>query len=97
VDHRAQVIDQPRNAMEQWLVETVRRHATKAGIGMPQVAVYEGEPMPSPPVHSRTTRSSPSLPACCIDEQGRGGGGTRHEIGHVANGDMVTMTLIREC
>src|SRR5512143_1622584 len=40
----AQVIRQPANAMEQWLVETVRRHATKAGIGMPEVATYEGEP-----------------------------------------------------
>ncbi|MFN8737066.1 MAG: M48 family metalloprotease, partial [Betaproteobacteria bacterium] len=40
----AQVIKSPSNAMEQWLVDTVRRHADKAGIGMPEVALYEGEP-----------------------------------------------------
>ena len=40
----AQVIDAPQNADEQWLVSTVKRLADKAGIGMPEVAVYEGEP-----------------------------------------------------
>ena len=40
----AQVIDTPQSADEQWLVDTVRRLAEKAGIGMPEVAVYEGEP-----------------------------------------------------
>jgi heat shock protein HtpX len=40
----ARVITQPANAMEQWLVDTVRAHAQKAGIGMPEVALYEGEP-----------------------------------------------------
>src|SRR5262249_50513298 len=40
----AHVISQPGNAMEQWLVEVVRGHASKAGIGMPEVAIYEGEP-----------------------------------------------------
>ena len=38
------VIEQPRNADEAWLVETVRRFADKAGIGMPEVGIYEGEP-----------------------------------------------------
>src|SRR5262245_34497790 len=40
----AQVISQPSNAMEAWLVDTVRGHAQKAGIGMPEVAVFEGDP-----------------------------------------------------
>ena len=40
----AQVISQPSNAMESWLVEVVRRHAQKAGIGMPEVAIFEGDP-----------------------------------------------------
>jgi heat shock protein HtpX len=41
----AQVITQPRNASEQWLVDTVRHHAEKAGIGMPEVAIYDGPEM----------------------------------------------------
>src|ERR1700758_4358885 len=40
----ARTIDQPANAMEAWLLETVRHHAQQAGIGMPAVAIYEGEP-----------------------------------------------------
>jgi heat shock protein HtpX len=40
----AHVIEQPQNEAEAWLMETVRRLATKAGIGMPEVAIYEGEP-----------------------------------------------------
>jgi heat shock protein HtpX len=58
-----QVIEQPRNADEAWIVETVRRFADKAGIGMPEVGIFEGDP--SQPAPSRTTRWSRCRPGCC--------------------------------
>jgi heat shock protein HtpX len=92
----AQVIDQPRNAMEQWLVETVRRHATQAGIGMPEVAVYEGEPNAFATgafKNSALVAVSTGLLQSMSREEVEAVLG--HEIGHVASGDMVTLTLIQ--
>ena len=92
----AQVIDTPQSADEQWLVGTVRRLAEKAGIGMPEVAVYEGEPnafatgafrdsslvaVSTGLLHSMTKEEVEAVLA--------------HEVAHVANGDMVTLTLIQ--
>ncbi len=92
----AQLIDQPRNAMEAWLVDTVRRHAQKAGIGMPEVAIYEGEPNAFATGASRNSAlvavSTGLLQSMSKEEVEAVLG---HEIGHVANGDMVTMTLIQ--
>jgi heat shock protein HtpX len=92
----AQVIDQPRNAMEAWLVDTVRKHAQKAGIGMPEVAVYEGEPNAFATGASRNSSlvavSTGLLQSMSKEEVEAVLG---HEIGHVSNGDMVTMTLIQ--
>ena len=90
----AQVIEQPRNAMEQWLVETVRRHATKAGIRMPEVAIYEGEPNAFATgafKNSALVAVSTGLLQSMSKEEVEAVLG--HEIGHVSNGDMVTMTL----
>ena len=92
----AQVIEQPRNAMEQWLVETVRRHATKAGIRMPEVAIYEGEPNAFATgafKNSALVAVSTGLLQSMSKEEVEAVLG--HEIGHVSNGDMVTMTLIQ--
>lgn len=92
----AQVITQPSNAMEQWLVETVRRHAEKAGIGMPEVAVYEGEPNAFATgafKNSALVAVSTGLLQSMSKEEVEAVLG--HEIGHVANGDMVTMALIQ--
>jgi len=92
----AKVIDQPRNAMEQWLVETVRRHAEKAGIGMPEVAIYEGDPNAFATgafKNSALVAVSTGLLQSMSREEVEAVLG--HEIGHVANGDMVTLTLIQ--
>jgi len=92
----AQVIEQPRNALEQWLVETVRRHATKAGIGMPEVAIYEGEPNAFATgafKNSALVAVSTGLLQSMSKEEVEAVLG--HEIGHVSNGDMVTLTLIQ--
>src|SRR5512132_3176199 len=92
----AQVITQPSNAMESWLLETVRRHADKAGIRMPEVALYEGEP------NAFATGAFKNSALVAVST-GLLHGMTRdeveavigHEVAHVANGDMVTMTLIQ--
>ncbi len=92
----AQVINQPRNAMEQWLVESVRRHADKAGIAMPEVAIYEGEPNAFATgafKNSALVAVSTGLLQSMSKEEVEAVLG--HEIGHVSNGDMVTMTLIQ--
>jgi heat shock protein HtpX len=92
----AQVIDNPRNESEAWLVATVKRLADKAGIGMPQVAVYEGEPNAFATGAFRNSAlvavSSGLLGSMSREEIEAVLG---HEIAHVANGDMVTLTLIQ--
>src|SRR5512143_1177311 len=92
----AQVISQPSNAMESWLVETVRRHAEKAGIGMPEVAIFDGEPNAFATGAFKNSAlvavSTGLLNSMSRDEVEAVLG---HEIGHVANGDMVTLTLIQ--
>ncbi|MCL1962117.1 MAG: protease HtpX [Desulfovibrionaceae bacterium] len=90
------VIEQPGNADEAWIVETVRKFADKAGIGMPEVGIYEGEPNA---FATGAFRNS----ALVAVSTGLLRGMTReeveavigHEITHVANGDMVTMALIQ--
>lgn len=93
----AHVIESPRNRDEQWLVDTVRRQAESAGIGMPEVAIYD-----SPEINAFATGanrnnalvaiSSGLLRQMTADEAEAVLG---HEISHVANGDMVTLTLIQ--
>ncbi|HSC74877.1 MAG TPA: protease HtpX [Pseudomonadales bacterium] len=93
----AQVIEQPRSPDEIWLVDTVKRQARAAGIGMPDVAIYD-----SPDINAFATGmsrdnalvavSSGLLRAMSRDEAEAV---MAHEITHVANGDMVTLTLIQ--
>jgi heat shock protein HtpX len=93
----AQVIREPRGQAEQWLVETVRRHAQAAGIGMPDVAVYQS---PTPNAFATGARKNSALVAVSsgllqrmkADEVEAVLG---HEVSHVANGDMVTLALIQ--
>ena len=92
----AQVIRQPSNAMESWLVEAVRRQAEKAGIGMPEVAIYEGEPNAFATgafKNSALVAVSTGLLQSMSKEEVEAV--LAHEVSHVANGDMVTMTLLQ--
>ena len=92
----ARVIEQPANEAEAWMVETVRKLATKAGIGMPEVAVYDGAPNAFATGAFKNSAlvavSTGLLQSMNKDEVEAVLG---HEIGHVANGDMVTLTLIQ--
>ncbi|GAB2456228.1 MAG: protease HtpX [Comamonas sp.] len=90
------VINQPSNADEAWIVETVRKFADKAGIKMPEVGIYEGEP------NAFATGAFKNSALVAVST-GLLQGMTReeveavigHEVAHVANGDMVTMALIQ--
>jgi len=91
-----QVISEPRNADEAWIVQTVRGFADKAGIGMPEVGIFEGEP------NAFATGAFKNNALVAVST-GLLQGMTReeveavigHEVAHIANGDMVTMTLIQ--
>ena len=92
----AQVIDGSEGSEQRWLVDTVRRLAEKAGIGMPEVAYYEGEPNAFATGAFKNSAlvavSSGLLQSMSRDEIEAVLG---HEVSHVANGDMVTLTLIQ--
>ncbi len=93
----ARVIENPANASEQWLVDTVRRQADSVGIGMPDVAIFDS---PEPNAFATGARRDHALVAVST---GLLAGMSRdeveavlaHEVSHVANGDMVTLTLIQ--
>jgi len=92
----AHVIETPATADEQWLVGTVRRFAEKAGIGMPEVAVFEGAPNAFATgafKNSSLVAVSTGLLQSMSREEVEAVIG--HEVAHIANGDMVTLTLIQ--
>lgn len=92
----ARVIDNPQNSTELWLVNTVRQLSERAGIGMPEVAVYEGEPNAFATgafKNSALVAVSTGLLQNMKREEVEAVLG--HEVAHIANGDMVTLTLIQ--
>ena len=93
----AQVITQPRNATEQWLLTTVAAQAKAAGIGMPEVAIFE-----SPEVNAFATGATRNSSLVAVSTgllntmtKQEAEAVLAHEVSHVANGDMVTLTLIQ--
>jgi heat shock protein HtpX len=93
----ARVTEQPQNSAEAWLLQTVQRLARSAGIGMPEVAVYDGPEMNAFATgmsknHALVAVSSGLLHGMAQDEIEAVLG---HEVSHVANGDMVTLTLLQ--
>jgi heat shock protein HtpX len=92
-----QVIEQPRSADEQWLVETVRRHAQAAGIGMPEVGVFDAAEMNAFATGARRDNALVAVSTGLLRGMSRREAEAvlAHEISHVANGDMVTLTLIQ--
>lgn len=93
----AQVIESPRNEVEAWLVNTVKRQATAAGIGMPEVAIYDA---PDPNAFATGARRDNALVAVSTGllrsmKRDEVEAVLAHEVSHVANGDMVTLALIQ--
>ena len=94
---RARVIDTPRNETEHWLVTTVERQAREAGIGMPEVAIYDS---PDPNAFATGMFRNSALVAVStgllrLMNKTEAEAVLGHEVSHVANGDMVTLTLIQ--
>lgn len=93
---KVRVINQPQSADEAWIVETVSRFANQANIGMPEVGIFEGEPNAFATgafKNSALVAVSTGLLNNMTREEVEAVIG--HEVAHVANGDMVTMTLIQ--
>ena len=93
----AQVIAQPRNEAEQWLLATVRRQAEAAGIGMPEVAIYD-----APEINAFATGANRNNALVAVStgllramNRDEAEAVLAHEVSHVANGDMVTMALLQ--
>ena len=93
----AVVIEQPRNATEQWLMNTVARQAKAAGIGMPEVAIYD-----SPEMNAFATGMNRNDALVAVStgllrnmREDEVEAVLAHEVSHIANGDMVTLTLIQ--
>lgn len=92
----AQVITHPSTSTELWLVQTVQKLADRAGLPMPEVAIYEGEPNAFATGATKNSSlvavSTGLLQSMSHDEVEAV---LAHEVAHVANGDMVTLTLIQ--
>ena len=93
----AQVISSPQNKTEQWLLQTVRRQAERAGIGMPEVAIYN-----SPDVNAFATGMNKNKALVAVSsgllenmKMDEAEAVLAHEVSHVANGDMVTLALVQ--
>lgn len=93
----AEVITEPRNQAERWLVETVRRQAQQAGIPMPDVAIYHSNDANAFATGATKNNSlvaiSTGLLNSMTEEEAEAV--LAHEVSHIANGDMVTMTLLQ--
>ena len=94
---RAHVIVEPRNELERWLVQTVRRQAEAAGIGMPEVAIYD-----APEINAFATGANRNNALVAVStgllramHRDEAEAVLAHEVSHVANGDMVTMALLQ--
>jgi heat shock protein HtpX len=93
----AHVIVEPRSEIERWLVQTVRRQAEVAGIGMPEVAIYD-----APEINAFATGANRNKALVAVSmgllrsmDRDEAEAVLAHEVSHVANGDMVTMALLQ--
>ncbi len=92
-----QVIEQPRSEMEHWLFSTVKRQATEAGIGMPEVGIYDSPEMNAFATGASKNSSLVAVSSGLMQSMSRDEAEAvlAHEVSHIANGDMVTLTLIQ--
>ena len=93
----AQIIEQPRSPTEIWLVDTVKRQARDAGIGMPDVAIYDSPDVNAFATGMNRNKALVAVSTGLINSMSREEAEAvlGHEVSHVANGDMVTLTLIQ--
>ncbi|KKD00895.1 MULTISPECIES: protease HtpX [Photobacterium] len=91
------VIEHPRNETEHWLMETVARQAKQSGIGMPTVAVYDSPDINAFATGAKRDESLVAVSTGLLHSMTRDEAEAvlAHEVSHIANGDMVTMTLLQ--
>ncbi|WP_035341580.1 MULTISPECIES: protease HtpX [Dickeya] len=92
-----EVIEQPRNETERWLLDTVRMQSQQVGIAMPQVAIYHAPDINAFATGARRDSSLVAVSTGLLQSMSRDEAEAviAHEISHIANGDMVTMTLVQ--
>ena len=92
-----QVIEQPRSEIEYWLFNTVQRQAQQTGIGMPEVGIYDSPDMNAFATGANRNKALVAVSSGLLYNMSRDEAEAvlAHEISHVANGDMVTLTLIQ--
>lgn len=93
----AEVITNPRSATEQWLLQTVQHQARQAGIGMPEVAVYQSNDVNAFATGANKNNALVAVSTGLLNQMTRDEAEAvlGHEVAHVANGDMVTLALIQ--
>ncbi len=93
----AQVLENPSTEMERWLVDTVRRQAEQAGIGMPEVAIYDAPEINAFATGMKRNDALVAVSTGLLNNMSRDEAEAvlGHEVSHVANGDMVTLALIQ--
>jgi heat shock protein HtpX len=93
----AHVIEVPSNTTERWLVDAVKRHADKAGIGMPEVAIYDAPEINAFATGWNRNSSLVAVSTGLLNNMSKDEADAvlGHEVAHVANGDMVTLALIQ--
>lgn len=91
------VINNPRNETEHWLLETVKRQTQKAGVGMPTVAIYDSPDINAFATGAKRNDSLVAVSTGLLHSMTRDEAEAvlAHEVSHIANGDMVTMTLLQ--
>lgn len=91
------VIETPSNSTEFWLVDTIRKYAADAGIGMPEVGVYDAPDVNAFATGMTRNKSLVAVSSGLLQQMKRNEAEAvlGHEIAHIANGDMVTLTLIQ--
>ncbi|AUQ25650.1 protease HtpX [Dickeya zeae] len=92
-----EVIEQPRDETERWLLDTVRMQSQQVGIAMPQVAIYHAPDINAFATGARRDSSLVAVSTGLLQNMSRDEAEAviAHEISHIANGDMVTMTLVQ--
>jgi heat shock protein HtpX len=92
-----QVIETPSSTAEKWLVDTIKRQSQEAGIGMPEVAIYEGAEMNAFATGWNRNNALVAVSTGLLQQMDRSEveAVLGHEVSHVANGDMITMALIQ--
>ncbi len=93
----AEIIKEPRNNAERWLVETVKRQSAQAGIPMPDVAIYHSADVNAFATGATKNNSLVAVSTGLLNNmtQDEAEAVVAHEVAHIANGDMVTMTLLQ--